>query len=48
MEGKRSCQNVLETSPAPSFGGRGLGQIGQQLAHLAPLCSQVHSGSEGH
>jgi len=48
MEGKESCQNVSERCHAPSFGGRDLGQIGQQLTRLAPLCSQAHNGSEGH
>ena len=48
MEGKGSRQNVSGMSLVPSFDGHGLGQVGQQLAHRAPACSQAHSGSEGH
>jgi hypothetical protein len=48
MEGKGSCQNGSGTSLVLSFGGHGLGQIGQQLAHPAPACSWAHNGSEGH
>jgi hypothetical protein len=49
MEGEGSHrQNVLGTPLGPSSGGRGLGQIEQQLTHPAPTCSQAHNGSERH